>query len=411
MIIRLAWRNIFRNGRRTFLAGLAIGIGLAAMMFTDALMLGMERNMIDAATGTFLGQAQIHESGFRESFDVERTIGQLPDVMAELEMSPHVAGFAPRTQTFAMITSPAEASAVVLYGIDPIAERAVSKIEEAVEHGAYLRAGDSPEGDGSELLIGARLAEILQAEIGDRLVITVSEAGSGELRQEMLRLGGIFRFGIRSLDDGITFVHLETGRRLLGLEREAHEIAITFDEVRQATDETATFWDQFNQLGNEALGWDALLPELKAVLDMSQISMFIVIIFLFIVVALSIMNTLFMSLHERVFEFGVLRALGTSPGRVAALIFMEACGLAIVAGVIGVALGLAVTAWFSAYGIDYVGIEYSGITFQELMYPIWRVRQVTIYPFAVLCFALVAAIYPAIYAARLRPAEALRRHD
>ena len=113
----------------------------------------------------------------------------------------------------------------------------------------------------------------------------------------MLRLGGIFRFGIRSLDDGIAFVHLETGRRLLGLEGEAHEIAITFDEVRQATDETATFWDQFNQLGNEALGWDALLPELKAVLDMSQISMFIVIIFLFIVVALSIMNTLFMSLH------------------------------------------------------------------------------------------------------------------
>jgi ABC-type lipoprotein release transport system permease subunit len=96
---------------------------------------------------------------------------------------------------------------------------------------------------------------------------------------------------------------------------------------------------------------------------------------------------------------------------VAALIFMEACGLALVASAIGVGIGLSTTMWFSVYGIDYVGIEYSGITFQELIYPVLRMQQVTLFPMAVICFALIAAIYPAVYAARLRPAEALRRHD
>ena len=405
-LVRLAWRNIFRNGRRTFLAGLAIGIGLAAMMFTDALMVGMERNMIGVATGTFLGQAQIHAEKFRESFDVTRTISRLPDVLSELEASPQIAAFAPRLQSFAMVTSPAEASTVILYAIDAAAEAGVSKVEAKVQEGSFLA-----DEDGSELLLGSRLAELLEVGIGDRLVITVSEAGTGELKQEMLRLIGIFRFGVRSLDNGIAFVHLKTGGRLLGLEGKAHEVAIIFDDVRQATDGTSGFWPQFNRHGNEALGWDTLLPELKAVLDISQVSMLVVVIFLFVVVALSIMNTLFMSLHERIFEFGVLRALGTSPSRVAALIFMEACGLALVASAIGVGIGLSTTMWFSVYGIDYVGIEYSGITFQELIYPVLRMQQVTLFPMAVICFALIAAIYPAVYAARLRPAEALRRHD
>jgi len=129
--IKLATRNIFRNKRRTFIAGFAIGIGLAALIFTDALVIGMENNMIASATESFMGEGQIHHTGFRESYDVEETIVDPDDIIRRLKQEPMVAHFTPRTLSFAMIASPANVSSVTMVGIDPETERYLSQIDEA----------------------------------------------------------------------------------------------------------------------------------------------------------------------------------------------------------------------------------------------------------------------------------------
>ena len=177
LLIKIAWRNIFRNARRTVLASLAIGIGLAALIFTDALMIGMVESMVRTATDTFLGQGQIHSDGFRSTLEVERTVRDLPRVLARLKADPRVRGFSPRTQAFGMLSSPANAGAILLYGIDPQLEKDISKIDEAVVEGAFLGLEDQ-----RKILIGSKLAETLEVAPGDRVVVTVAEAETGELR-------------------------------------------------------------------------------------------------------------------------------------------------------------------------------------------------------------------------------------
>ena len=402
LLIKLAWRNIFRNTRRTVLAGLAMGIGLAAMIFTDALIVGMDQSMVRTATHTFLGQAQIHAEGFRATFEVEKTIRDLERVLRSLDGEAQIKSYALRTQAFAMLTSPADFGTITLFGIDPEHEQAVSKIDEALVQGDYIE-------ERGQILVGSKLAEILTVDLGDRVVVTVAQAGSGELMQEMFRIRGIFHLNIREMDANMAFIKLDQAQELLGLGARAHEIALHFERIAMAGDPSLEFWKRYGQNGNEALGWKQLVPELDAALQLSQFSMFMVTLILFGVVALSTMNTLFMSLYERMFEFGILRAVGTRPFRMAALVLFEAGGLALVSIGIGLILGCAVTYYVSLYGIDYIGIEYGGVTFRELIYPIIVPGRFIFFPLWVFLFALVASIYPAVFAARIKPAVAMRR--
>jgi len=404
LFIKLAIRNLFRNKRRTFIAGSAIGIGLAALIFTDALIIGMEQNMIASATESFLGEGQIHQADFRDSYAVEKTISDLPEVAAGLRQDSVVADFTERTMTFAMITSPANLSAVTMVGVDPGTEKNLSQVDEAIIDGSYFD-GDNKR----DILVGSKLAEILEVGLGDRVVLTVAQAHSGDLSQEMFRISGIYHFNIKEMDRSMVFVRLKEAQQMLALGDNVHEIALRFKNSGYARDKSHPFWKKYSTDGNEAVSWTVILPELQAAFEMSQFATYIVGLILFGVVALGIINTLFMSLHERMFEFGVLRAVGTRPFGMARLILFEAGALAVLSIILGTILGYLITYIISHVGIDYTGIEFSGVTYRDLLYPVMRWRQFIEYPIVVFIFTVLVGFYPAFYAARISPAKAMRR--
>lgn len=402
--IKLAWRNIFRNKRRSFIAGTAIGIGLASLIFVDALIIGMKRNMIHSATSSFLGEGQIHREGFRKTQEVEKTINRLDWVVSNLNQETIVKHFTLRVMSFAMINSASNMSAVNLVGVAPSTERYLSQIDEALKEGSYFE-----EGARRNIIIGSKLAEILEVGLDDRIVITVAQAETGDLSQEMFRVSGIYHFNVREMDRGMAFVRLEKAQQMLGIGNDVHEIAINFTDPQFGQDENLPFWKKYSQYGNNAEGWTDILPQLKGALEISTFSTYIVGLILFGVVALGIINTLFMSLHERMFEFGVLRAVGTRPFGIARLIIFEAGALAVLSIGIGIILGFLITYLTSKVGIDYTGIEFAGITFRELLYPVLKLKQFIFYPFWVFVFTEIAGIYPAVYAARIVPADAMRK--
>ncbi len=404
LYIKLAWRNIFRNKRRTVIAGTAIGIGLASLIFTDALVIGMKENMIRSATASFLGEGEIYRVGFQETQDVEKTIVDLGGVVKRLDGEPIVQHYAVRIMAQGMITSPANMSQVGLVGIEPGSERYLSQFDDALIKGSYFK-GDNPR----DIVIGDGMAELLEVGIGDRIVVTVAQAGTGELAQEMFRVSGMFHMNVEEMDKGMALIRIEKARDMLHLPGQAHVIALKFTNISYGQDKNLPFWKEYSTNGNEAVGWPVLVPQLQAALQLSSFSTYLVGIILFSVVALGIINTLFMSLYERMFEFGVMRAVGTSPLAIGRLIIFEAGALAVLSIILGSILGLIVTYITAQTGIDYSGIEFAGVTFRELLYPVLEVKQFIEYPFWVFVITVVVGLYPAVYAARLRPAEAMRK--
>jgi ABC-type lipoprotein release transport system permease subunit len=364
----------------------------------------MEHNMIASATESFLGEGQIHREGFRESFTVEKTIANQAEVVARLKQDKLVDRFTRRVLSFAMITSPANLSAVSMVGIDPNAERFLSQIDEAIVSGSYF------EGDNiRDVVIGSKLAEILEVELGSRVVLTVAQAYTGDLSQEMFRVAGIYHFNVKEMDRAMAFVRLPQAQQMLGLGDEVHQIVLRLTDGSFGRDRTLPVWNNYSQDGNEAVSWTVILPEVELAFELSDFATWLIGVILFGVVALGIINTLFMSLHERMFEFGVLRAVGTRALAMARLILLEAGALAVLSIVLGCILGFLATYATMKIGINYTGIEFSGVTFRELLFPVLEVEQFVIYPIAVFIFTVFAGLYPAIFAAKMSPAQAMRR--
>jgi len=403
LFVKLAWRNLFRNKRRTILAGLMIGLGLAAMITTDAVMKGTIDNMIATATSSFLGEGQIHRDGFRKTFEVEQTIVNGPALFDKLKKEPLIRRASPRTASFGMITSPANVQSVMLYGIDPADEKELSKIDDLLVSGAYLATADE-----AKILLGEKTADLLEVGLGDKIVVTVAQAHTGELSQELFRVGGIFRFGSRQMDGGMAFIPLKRSQEMLKLDGGLHEIAFSFHDNLKSEDTALPLWSELSAGGNEALSWTELVSELAMMRSMTDFSLYLVGIILFGIVAVGIVNTLFMSFYERMFEFGVMRAVGTRPRQAAQLMVMEAGALALIAIAMGIVIAFIVNGLLMHYGIDYSGSEFV-VTLRDPIYPVLTVTQFTLYPLLLFIFTCLVGLYPAIYAARLTPAKAMKR--
>jgi len=403
--IKLAWRNIFRNKRRTIISGLAIAIGLAALIYVDALYKGMEINIIDNITKSFITDGQIHRKGFKQKQEVELTIKDLDNVINKLKNEQIVDKFSIRTYSFSMISSSNNVSSIMLVGVNPETEEQISQIDDAIIKGGYFKGNDN-----NEIVIGKKLAEILEVEIGDRIVITVAQANSSELSQELFKIGGIYYFNNPELDKGMAFIRIDKSRKMLNIKNNAHEIAIRFrSDIDRKNIDKLDFWKRYSTNDNEALSWMGLFPQMKIVFEMTALGTALVGLILFAIVALVIINSLFMSIYERMFEFGVLRAVGTRPLTAFKMIIFESGALGFFSIIIGIIIGFIITYIFSKVGIDYTGIEMMGVTIKNLMYPVLTIKQFIIYPILVFFITLIIGIYPGIYAARLKPAEALRK--
>jgi len=430
--IKLAWRNIFRNKRRTIISSIAIGLGLASLIVMDAFMIGMEQNMIKSATASFLGEAQIHSEGFRDEYDIDKTIKDHDIVISKITKNKLIDKYSKRLISMGTIKSAEEISPIVLYGIEPELERQVSRIDEAVTNckGEYFKGDRS-----TDIVIGSKLAEKLKVTIGDRIIITVNVSKDKEGRgnktekdledienaddemldeddgpiEEAFYISGIYSFNIKEMDSGMAFIRLSKAQNLLNLRDRIHEIAIKFFDIKNSTNEELSVWDELSVNGNEIVGWDKLLPQLKAIFDMTGISLFVTALILFSMITFGIINTLFMSLFERMFELGVLRAVGTRPSGIRRLLLFEAGALSVISIIIGLVFGFITTYILTKTGVDYRGIEIAGAMMSDMLYPVFNFRQFLLYPTGVFVFTLIVGLYPAYYAGKMSVTKALKK--
>jgi len=391
-----------KNGRRTIITGLAVGFGLASMIFYESLMQGMGAHMIESTTGSWMGDAQIHRNGFMDTKRIDLTVNQPDSVFSRLREDSTVYACTARILSPASIASSTELKPVTLIGVDRETDTKVTMLEAAVIAGSYL----SP--DSMDLIIGRKLANDLNVQPGDVIVVTVAQKDSG-LTRNMFLVSGICSFGNDDLDRYTAFVNLSTAGRMLGIPVDVHEIAVRFCRDRTGTDEFLNFTREFSVFGNSALGWPDLAPQVNTMISMVNASMAATALILFGLVVFGIVNSLFMSVYERMYEFGIMKALGTRPGTISIMIILEAFWIAVISTLIGSAIGLLIILITSKTGISFGEIEFSGVVFNKPIFPLLRFSRIWIYPFFTLILTTASGIYPGIHAGRLNPSEAIRK--
>lgn len=404
LFFKLAWRNIFRNARRSAITVAAISIGLASLIFLWAFADGTNDQMVENSTRYLAGHLQIHRAGYHEQRTLDLLLEQSANTVQQLRAQPHVMAVTQRLEGSALLSLGDKSRGVMVVGVDPVQETRVTTLAQAVSAGRYLQPGDS-----NAILLGASAAAALKAQVGSEVVL-VTQAADGSIGAGRYRVRGIFNTRMDMLDGIYVFLPLSTAQELFAAGTAVTAVVARLDN-RYATDAVVSAMMRQASAGQEILGWKKLLPTVVQSTEFHEIVAYILVLILFVVVAVGITNTVLMAVMERTREFGVVMALGTRDIQVVRMVFYEACILGVAGLLIGAALGLGISQYFAVTGINLErysqGLEsMPGLT--GVIYPMPRADRTLLLSLVVFVTALIAAFYPAWKTARLRPVDAIR---
>ena len=313
ILLILAWRNLWRNYRRTGIMLVAIVVGVWAMILFSSLMSGMVDEMVRGGLRTLPGEVQIHHPGFRDDPSVANSMdAPSGDLLARLNQPP-VSGWAARIKVPAMISSERDNRGIQLLGVDPAQEISLGFDPQDIVEGRFL---ESPRDNG--LVIGRKLAEQLETELGKRVVI-MSQDPDNNVADRGIRIVGIYTARLQATEELNVYAGRETIQKMLKLGDKVSEVALTADDFR-AVD---SWWPGIATAagaGLETLPWMALDGYLESMMDMQTSFNVIIMVVIFLALSFGLVNTLVMAVFERVREIGLMMALGMRPGWILSLI-------------------------------------------------------------------------------------------
>jgi putative ABC transport system permease protein len=404
MLFTIAWRNVWRNKKRSGVLLAAIALGLWAGIVTYGLMYGMADQMVQAAIENRTAHIQIHNPGFRDHVKITNVIPDGKAVLDSVRGVDHVAAAGGRIVLQAMVSSPTTTQGIEAYGIDPAVESKVSAIKREIVVGTYFESDKR-----NPVVIGQELAKKLDVGLGHKIVITGQDA-TGEISGGAFRIVGLFKTTSSQFDKLAVFARQDDLGRIFSLGNKIHEIAIIVDQ-REMIDSTATLLHhRLPKL--DVATWEKLSPDLAIMTGANIQSLYIFLIVILIALAFGITNTMLMGVMERVRELGVIISLGMDHLRVFAMIALETIFLALMGAVLGMLFAAGTVKILAHTGIN-LSIVAEGLASYGASHILYPSVPLFIYPLIasfVIATALVAAIYPGVKAARLNPTRAVRMY-
>lgn len=406
LLVRLAWRNIWRNRRRTLITVSAMAFGLAFCMGMVAYLDGFMTDLFRVMVSESLGHVQIHQRDYPAQRVPYHAIGDGGALLQRLDALAGARQVAPRVHGAALLGAPTTSAGAMLAGVDPLREAALTRLDRKIVAGRPL--ANEPR---NEIIVGHRLAKKLKIGVGAELV-AVTQAVDGSLGNELFRVVGLFKSDNVAQDRGGAFVHLRDAQTLLGLTDQLHEIAITAVDTSAIDALAALARGQVADPGLLVRTWYQVNPQLAQMLQLGDASLFFLLVIIFGVSGIGVLNTMLMSVLERSKELGVVSALGLRPWQLVALVLCETLALSLVATAVGVPLGLGLDAYLVWHGLDLSAVmtdlSMMGSTFDPVMHGEFHLDRVVAIVAGLFAITLLAALWPALRAARLRPAVAMR---
>jgi len=403
MLMRMAWRNIWRNPRRALITLSAMTFSLTLMIVATNLIEGMNRQMVGYAADRSLGHIQAHAKGYYEDRNL---YDNLPlSILDRFDGSPFRA--APRAYAFGLASLGEQSSGVMIRGIDPQKEREVTELWKHMLKGRYLRPGEA-----KAVILGRKIAKTLNATPGSEIAL-ITQAADGSLGNDLYRVVGVLKTLDETTDRSTVIMSLDDFAKLLVLPGRIHEIAIRTPDAIEVDRYKPQVVSLLAGEGCEVRTWKEIAPALKDALALNKAWTTIMLLIIFSIASLGILNTMLMAVFERMYELGLMLAVGLKPERLVRLILSETLMLAGISEVLGLGLGLlwswrlAVKGW-DLTGLFGEGFEYTGFAIENVLraalWPEGMLRCMGI----MLIISVLAGLYPSVKAARLKPVEVMR---
>ncbi len=402
ILLKIAFRNIFRHKRRSVLTGLMMAGGCALFAVFIGMVDGTYGNLIDMFTKDRTGHIQIHKNGYLDRPSIYRTMDDPDEIGSKIESVAHVQSWTPRVYTPALVFTGKKTSGVKVTGIDPRREAMTTRLGHKVGEGRFLSDGPS-----HEVVISAGLAGILKAGTGAKIAI-IAQGADGSVANDLFTVVGITDMSGSLPGSSACYVHINMLQEFLFLGDRVHEIAIVLDDQKRTMDTVGLLRDALNDPLLDVEPWQVVESQFYRAMQADIKGNWYTILVFTVIIAVGVLNTILMVLLERTREFGVLKALGTRPFQIFMLIVLETVCLAIVSIIIGTVIGICANWLLYTYGITYPApIEYGGYVFDRLTARI-TLRSAVMPAAIIFGTALLVSIFPAIRAARIIPVKAMR---
>jgi len=404
IILRLAWRNLWRQPRRTWLTVGAMVFSNVILVCMISLQFGMYAMMIDNTLRLFTGHLQVQAAGYQDEHKIRQVVPQAVELAERIATALPQSRVAVRSNAFALASSDERSFGVQVVGVQPQQEPQVSSLPGLLVSGAYF--GAHPD----EVVVGSILARNLKVEVDDEITL-IGSGKDGSFVAAVVTIAGIFESGIPDLDRGLIQMPLALFQETFFMGTDAHEIVLRLPELDRvpAAVQTVTALLPAGQ-NLVALDWDSLQPGLKQAIQADMAGAWFMYGVLIVLVAFSVLNTVLMSVLERTREFGIVLSLGLSPGRLTRLVLLETLLMALLGLLLGVLLGWALIIWLGHTGFSYPGMDEMASKFNvpEQFYPHATLLTLLLGPAIVFVGTLLAAVYPALRINWLQPVEAMR---
>ena len=404
LYLRIAWRNVWRHRRRTFLIAAGMGVTMAMLVFYDGLIMGFEQAIYGNAIQLLGGNVQVHAPGYSEENGSKPLLPlNNPDSIVQAAASqPETVAALKRIVTSGLVTNREGAFAVSIIGIEPDKESSITPVAENISKGRYLNPDD-----GDMIVIGQGLATAMEIDTGDRITM-VGNSKNEQTRQRTMTVAGIYDVGVPSVEKSTIYMSLGEAQELFGLDGQVTEVVVALKQIGQEPGVVKALNGSVS--GYEIETWESSFPELKQTMEMKTGVMNAMGVFMLCIVAIGILNLLMMAVFERTREIGVIGALGLKPRQITFLFLLEGILIGLLGALFGTILGVLIIFLLSFNGLNYTQFanltEYTALISGSI-YPQLDVAKVVQHALTVAIISALAALYPAIQASQREPAEAL----
>ena len=403
MLLKLAWRNLWRNKRRTLITLASIFFAVILSTFMVSLKEGFYKGMIDSMVGAFTGYAQIHATGYWADKTLENSFEFNDSLAYRLKNANGLSSYAPRVESFALAASSEITRVTMVVGIDPKKEMLHTDLQDRVIEGEYLQEKDQG------ALLGDALAKYLKVGVGDTLVL-LGQGYHGASAAGKYPIKGIVKFGSPELSKQLVFLSLQATQKLFDVEGRLTNL-ILLPYQKSETDELVQSLQSSIGNGYEVMAWQELTPEIINMMETEKMEGYVFMFILYMVISFGIFATILMMMAERMHEFGVLVAVGMKRINLAMVMILEILSISILGAFLGMLGALPICLYFYYYPIKL------GAELEEMVadYGMEAVLQASISPNIFIQQAIIVgligcaiAIYPLWKISRLDAINAMR---